>query len=48
MFYGAVLPMALVLRAFGKDLLRLKREPGAASYWITREPIKPGSMSKQF
>jgi hypothetical protein len=48
MFYGAVLPMALLLRAFGKDLLRLKHEPGAASYWIAREPIKPGSMSKQF
>lgn len=50
MFYGAILPMALLLRALGKDLLRLKREPQAASYWIPREPPapEPGSMSKQF
>jgi hypothetical protein len=50
MFYGAILPMALLLRVLGKDLLRLKREPEAASYWIPREPPAPapGSMSKQF
>jgi hypothetical protein len=50
MFYGAILPMSLLLRALGKDLLRLKREPKAASYWITRKPPGPavGSMSKQF
>jgi hypothetical protein len=42
--------MALVLRALGKDLLRLKRDPKADSYWIAREPPgpAPGSMSKQF
>ena len=50
MFYGAILPMALLLRWRKKDLLRLKREPQAASYWIPREPPAPapGSMSKQF
>lgn len=48
MFYGAILPMALLLRALGKDLLRLKREPESASYWIPRETPAPGSMSKQF
>jgi hypothetical protein len=48
MFYGAILPMALLLRVLGKDLLRLKREPEATSYWIPREPLAPGSMSKQF
>jgi Saxitoxin biosynthesis operon protein SxtJ len=50
MFYGAILPMAVLLRWLGKDLLRLKREPGSASYWIPREPPgpAPGSMSKQF
>ena len=46
MFYGAILPMGLLLRMLGKDLLRLKREPQAASYWIAREP--PGPMDKQF
>jgi hypothetical protein len=50
MFYGAILPMALLLRRLGKDLLRLKHEPEATSYWIPREPPAPapGSMSKQF
>ncbi len=50
MFYGAFLPMALLLRAFGKDILRLKREPAAASYWIVRDQPAPapGSMRKQF
>jgi hypothetical protein len=50
MFYGAILPMALLLRALGKDLLRLKCDPKADSYWIAREPPgpAPGSMSKQF
>jgi energy-coupling factor transporter transmembrane protein EcfT len=46
MFYGAILPVGLVVRAVGKDLLRLKREPQAASYWIKRDP--PGPMNKQF
>lgn len=50
MFYGAILPMAALLRALGKDLLRLKHDPKADSYWIEREPPgpAPGSMSKQF
>ena len=50
MFYGATLPMAMLLRALGKDLLRLKREPESTSYWIAREhpAPAPGSMSKQF
>jgi predicted membrane metal-binding protein len=45
-YYGAVVPMGLVIRARGKDLLRLKHDKAAASYWIKREP--PGSMTKQF
>jgi hypothetical protein len=50
MFYGAILPMALLLRAFGKDILRLKRDPDAATYLIPREPPAPApdSMKKQF
>ncbi|NJL07389.1 MAG: hypothetical protein HC900_03340 [Methylacidiphilales bacterium] len=50
LFYGAFVPMALVLRASGRDLLRLKRESAAESYWILRDPPGPetGSMSKQF
>ena len=39
-----------LLRALGKDLLRLKRSSESATYWIPREPPAPGSgsMSKQF
>ena len=49
-FFGAFVPMALVLRASGKDLLRLKRKSDAESYWILRNPPGPeiGSMSNQF
>ena len=51
MFYGSFfLPMGLLMRMFGKDLLRLKREPEAASYWIVRDPPGPApeTMGKQF
>jgi hypothetical protein len=50
LFYGTVLPTGLVMRAMGKDLLRLKREPDAASYWIVRGPPGPApeSMKDQF
>jgi predicted membrane metal-binding protein len=49
-YYGAIVPTGLLVKAAGKDLLRLKREPDAPSYWIAREPPGPerGSMSKQF
>lgn len=50
LFYGTVLPTGLVMRAMGKDLLRLKRQPDAASYWIVRAPPGPSpeSMRDQF
>jgi hypothetical protein len=50
LYYGAVMPMGLLLKALGKDLLNLKRSQEATSYWIIREPAgpEPGSMSKQF
>ena len=41
LFYGTVLPTGLIARAMGKDLLRLKREPNADSYWIVRAPPGP-------
>ncbi len=49
-FFGAVLPTGLVMRALGKDLLRLKRQPDAKSYWIERRPPGPApqSMKDQF
>jgi len=50
LFYGTVLPTGLVMRALGKDLLRLKRQPGAESYWIVRAPPGPApeTMKDQF
>ncbi len=50
LFYGTVLPTGLVMRALGKDLLRLKRQAGAESYWIVRAPAGPApeTMKDQF
>ncbi len=50
MFFVTILPIGLLLRAMGKDLLRLKRDPAAASYWIDRTPPGPApeTMRNQF
>jgi len=49
LYYGVVTPTGLLMRALGKDNLRLRR--GAdVSYWIKREPPgpKPDSLDHQF
>jgi hypothetical protein len=50
LYFAAVVPMGLVLRLLGKDLLRLKPDKAAGSYWIPRDPPAPppGGMAKQF
>ena len=49
LFYGTIFPTGLVMRARGRDLLRLKREAGARSYWIARVPgPAPETMRDQF
>jgi hypothetical protein len=50
LFFGTVLPTGLVMRALGKDPLRLKRQPDANSCWIERRPPGPAreSMKDQF
>ena len=50
LFFGTVLPMGLFLRARGKDLLRLKLDRTAPSYWIARDPPGPDptTMKDQF
>jgi hypothetical protein len=42
--------MGLFMRMLGKDLLRLKYDPDARSYWILREPPGPekDSLHRQF
>lgn len=50
LFFGAFVPMGLLVRALGKDLLRLNFDRAATSYWIPRDPPAPppGGMTKQF
>jgi hypothetical protein len=49
-FFLAFTPMGFLLRAFGKDVLRLRRSPNADSYWIPRDPQgpPPETMIHQF
>lgn len=47
LFYIVLTPTAFLLRMFGKDLLRLKREESAKSYWLIRDDSL-GSMKNQF
>jgi hypothetical protein len=50
LFFTTVTPIALILRAQGKDPLRLRRDPDARSYWIERRPPgpMPDTMPRQF
>jgi hypothetical protein len=45
MFYLVFTPMAILLRALGKDPLRLKFDASAESYWILRQPAGADSPS---
>lgn len=49
-FFVIVTPIGWFMRARGKDLLRLRRDPAAASYWIARTPPgpPPESMRNQY
>jgi hypothetical protein len=50
LFFVTITPIGLIMRAFGKDFLRLRMDRGAKSYWIEREPPgpPPQSMKNQF
>jgi hypothetical protein len=50
LFFVTIMPIGLIMRAFGKDFLRLKIDRGAATYWIHRQPPgpPPQSMRNQF
>ena len=50
LFYLIFTPMGFISRLLGKDPLRLKPAPAAASYWIARNPPgpQPETMAKQF
>ena len=50
LFFVVVTPVGVLMRAFGKDPLRLRRDSRAESYWIPRAPPGPApeSMKQQF
>ena len=50
LFFVTIMPIGLIMRATGKDFLRLRRDPAAKSYWIDRTPPgpPPQSMKNQF
>ena len=45
-FFAIVTPIGLLLKIFGKDLLKIKKNKLAKTYWTLRENIK--SMDRQF
>ena len=49
-FFAVVTPMGLFARMFGKDPLRLRREPVAGTYWLMRHDLSttPLSLRNQF
>jgi Saxitoxin biosynthesis operon protein SxtJ len=48
-FFAVVTPVGLLMRALGKDPLRLRRN-ASPTYWVTRQPPgpEPVSMENQF
>lgn len=50
MFFATIVPIGLIMRLFRKDLLRLRFDDEAPSYWIERRPIGPDpkSLDRQF
>lgn len=49
-FFLVITPMAMIMRLRGADLLRLRLDREAKSYWIERTPPgpAPASMTNQF
>lgn len=48
-YITCIVPMGVVMRAFGWDPMRRKFDPAAESYWINRDSASaPGSMKNQF
>lgn len=50
LFFVTIMPIGLVMRAFGKDFLHLRLDRNAKTYWIDRTPPGPlpQSMKNQF
>ena len=50
MYLVTIVPIGLIMRACGRDPLRLKLDPSASTYWVTRDPPGPApeTMTHQF
>jgi hypothetical protein len=50
LFFGAILPIGLAMRLFGKDFLNLARDRSSPTYWLPRADPRPPSesMRQQF
>lgn len=50
MFFIVISPVALVMRLFGRDVLRRKFDPSAQTYWVSRDNAgtDPAGMRNQF
>ena len=50
LFFITVAPIGLIMRLRGKDLLNLRFDPDASSYWIERRAseLEPETMRRQF
>lgn len=50
LFFLVFTPFALLFRLIGRDALRLRKDPAAASYWILKEPPgpDPATMPNQY
>jgi len=44
LFYGLITPIALIVRAFGRDEMKLKPRQ-VESYWVERNPPGPSASS---
>lgn len=49
-YFAVLTPIALIMRLFGHDPLRLRPDPGLESYWIDRprEAFSTRQCEKQF
>ena len=50
LFFITLAPIGLIMRLRGKDLLNLRFDPDAPSYWIERDAgeLEPETMRRQF
>lgn len=46
-FFTVIVPVALIMRLFGRDALLLKKRQ-VSSYWVDKESIDPESFKNQF